>query len=147
MCFLVTSNGTWLLIFPRRMPRQLCSKFVSRKPFKKYTLAPAVYHILLKKKSESGMNLFQPLSLSLFFGLSLFKTPHKMYLYNNVWLWKSSNRAARSRRSLKRNKHMSIFVVTKLMVAEQANQIEILVTISLKLLKYNLTSDKGGCNL
>lgn len=42
---------------------------------------------------------------------------------------------------------MSIFVVTKLMVAEQANQIEILVTISLKLLKYNLTSDKGGCNL
>lgn len=48
------------------MPRQLCSKFVSRKPFKKYTLAPAVYHILLKKKSESGMNLFQPLSLSLF---------------------------------------------------------------------------------
>ena len=42
---------------------------------------------------------------------------------------------------------MSVFVLTKLMVASQANQIEILVTISLKLLKYNLTPDKGGCNL
>lgn len=30
------------------------------------------------------------------------------------------------------------------MVALPANQIEILVTFSLKLLKYNLTSDKGG---
>ena len=41
------------------------------------------------------------------------------------------------------NKHMSRFALTKLMVAWQANQIEILVTISVKLLKYILTSDKG----
>lgn len=41
-----------------------------------------------------------------------------------------------------KNKHMSVYS-DKLRVASQENQIEILVTISLKLLKYNLTSDKG----
>lgn len=43
---------------------------------------------------------------------------------------------------------MSMFVLTKLMVASQADQNEILVTISLKFPKYNLTSDnEGGRNL
>lgn len=49
---------------------------------------------------------------------------------------------------LEGNKQMSVFVLTKLVVALQADQNEILVTISLKLPKYNLTSDnEGGRNL